>query len=546
MSGAHARVDVVREGLRAKIEKLQVQKRSKRLSAKRKESVTFLLAFAVYCKAGGDERILKTFFDVQVHKAASVTYMEWKAALEGKYVDTDPEVIADIIEGAGANGTGAVNRRATKWLREYNLYTWVLKQNHTQGIAPSYQTLFRKRAGLEQHEIHAKPVPAYLSMRRKGTRWKKRFRLTWGLETGGLPAQEVLTEEVTRQKAVACWKWFHYCRQEAATCEAPLLLNLDETSLPFHMVPRRGIRQKKRRASERAGSPARNTSKKQRRKAMTHVAIVCNDTSLQPELPQVLLVAEKIFPNVSATNVRSTLPSNFHLWRRKSGWVNIPAFLEIIEVLAKVLDKHAPGRPSILLMDALKIHCCSEVLAAAKARRIRIVILAACCTHLLQPLDTHVFARYKQRLRSLQQECRMVGPNEDLSDSSVVGCVVQAVREIFQGHVWARAFHENGFGDTDFHPRDRLLRKLGFEKKPPLLCALPSYEEFVQIFPARLHIDFLALAGPFPRPRRHGEEEEPEEDGAPGKSPADIAAADAARGSNIPRLRLYRKTSVTY
>ena len=545
MSAAHGRVDVVRQELRGKIRKLEGLARSRRSYAKRKESFTFLLAFAVYCKAGGDERILKTFFDLKVHKAASVTYMEWKAALEDKYVDADPEVIADIIDGAGPNGTGAVNRRAAKWLREYNLYTWVSNQNEVQGIAPSYKTLFRKRAALEQREIPSAPVAEYVSMRRKGTRWKKRFRRSWGLETGSFQAQEVLTEAVTRKKAVACWKWFHYCRQEAATYEAPLVLNLDETSLPFHMEPRRGIRLKKARASERAGSPARNTSKKQRRKAMTHVAIVCNDTSLQPNLPQVLLVAEKICSNESATNIRPTLPSNLHLWRRKSRWVNTPAFLEIIEVLANVLDKHAPGRPRILLMDALKIHCCTEVLTAARARRIRVVILAACCTHLLQPLDTHVFAKYKQRLRSLQQECRMEGPNEDLSDSCVVGCVMKAVREIFQGHIWARAFHENGFGDRDFHPRDRLLRKLGLTEKPPLLSELPSYEEFIHIFPARFHIDFLALAGPLPRERRHGEREEQEEPGAPGRPPPEVAAADAAREAETPRLRLYRKTSVT-
>ena len=160
------------------VRKVQRQRMHKRFIVKRKESVTFLLAFAVYCRSEAEETILRTFFNVKVQKDASVTYMEWKEALRARYVNTDPEVIADIIEGAGAFRTSAVNRQATKWLREYNLYTWVLQQNQEQGIAPSYKSLFRKRAALETNELVAEPLAAS-SMRRKGTRWKTVSTNVW-------------------------------------------------------------------------------------------------------------------------------------------------------------------------------------------------------------------------------------------------------------------------------------------------------------------------------------------------------------------------------
>ena len=99
-------------------------------------------------------------------------YMHWKNALEARYVDSNPEVIADIIECAGAHGTSAIQRRATKWLGEYELYTWVLQKNFEQGVAPSYKSLLRKRHGFEkQDEISAEPLAA-LCARRQGTRWK--------------------------------------------------------------------------------------------------------------------------------------------------------------------------------------------------------------------------------------------------------------------------------------------------------------------------------------------------------------------------------------
>ena len=76
MSGPDGGVDVVREGLCAMVRKVQRQRMHKRFIVKRKEPVTFLLAFAVYCRSEAEETILRTFFNVKVQKDASVTYME--------------------------------------------------------------------------------------------------------------------------------------------------------------------------------------------------------------------------------------------------------------------------------------------------------------------------------------------------------------------------------------------------------------------------------------------------------------------------------------
>ena len=194
-------VHVANAELTRKVRYLCAKVRDKQKIARRKESLTFHVAFAVYCRSGADEKTLKTFFEQHVSEIGFQNYMRWKIALEARYVDSDPEVIADIIEGAGAHRTSAIQRRATRWLGEYELYTWVLQKNYEQGVAPSYKSLFLKRDGLEkQNEIIAEPLAAWCA-RRKGTRWKKRFRRDWGLQTGVLPAKEVIPEDVTQQKA---------------------------------------------------------------------------------------------------------------------------------------------------------------------------------------------------------------------------------------------------------------------------------------------------------------------------------------------------------
>ena len=122
-------------------------------NARKKESFTFDVAFALYCRSRGDGFVLKKFFDQQhVPHDASREFSIWKDAWERRYLDTEPAAIAQIMDGHGEHLSNRVYRRASKWLLEYGLYKWVLQKNSQQGVAPSYASLLRAHEALCPHD----------------------------------------------------------------------------------------------------------------------------------------------------------------------------------------------------------------------------------------------------------------------------------------------------------------------------------------------------------------------------------------------------------
>ena len=91
--------------------------------------------------------------------------------------------------------------------------------------------------------------------------------------------------------AAAVWQWFHFLLDQVPPGRSVLRLNLDETSVRFWYEPRQGLRSNS--GPTRKTGCARQASRGQLRRAFTHVAIICDDASLQPYMPQVLLVNER-------------------------------------------------------------------------------------------------------------------------------------------------------------------------------------------------------------------------------------------------------------
>ena len=159
------------------------------------------------------------------------------------------------------------------------------------------------------------------------------------------------------------WQWFHFLQGQAPAGRPVLRLNLDETSVRFWYEPRKGLR---RDAGDKPRKGfARQASRAQLRKAFTHVAIVCDDTTLQPYLPQVLLVNERTVSMELSRRWTALRGCNAKLWRGKSAWINEKVFAKILRELGKVLRERAGGRQAVLLMDAHKVHYSKGALAAA-------------------------------------------------------------------------------------------------------------------------------------------------------------------------------------
>ena len=286
------------------------------------------------------------------------------------------------------------------------------------------------------------------------------------------------------------WQWFRFLLSNVQPHRQVLLLNLDETSIRFWYAPRLGLRQ---RASQvpRQGF-ARQASRSQLRKAFSHVAIICDDSALQPYLPQVLLVNERTVTAEQHRRWTSPPGCNAQVWRGKSAWINDKVFARIVRTLGKVLQERAPGKQAILLLDAHTCHFSPGTLAACRAYGIWPVIIPARMTSLLQPLDTHVFSRFKLFLRTCLHQMMLAGTNSELTSEQVLTALVRAIKGVLQRHAWAPAFSKNGFGQV-FEVREHLLEALALPSTPCVSSGLPSYPQFAHCFPARKHIPFMPL-----------------------------------------------------
>ena len=343
-------------------------------------------------------------------------------------------------------------------------------------------------------------------------------------------------------KAMAVWQWFGLHR-EALTEE--IVINLDETSISLGADPPPGYRLRSSKKRIRREPPARSLSLSDRRCCFSAVVMVSNAFWLQRHLPQVLLANENTLRQRDLKHLSGLLPSNVHLWRRKSAWINVDVFENVLDLLGAVVQRHIPRGTAVLLMDTCPVHCQAKVLQACLRNRLRVVFIPALCTGLLQPLDTHIFAQFKCRLRRLLHDSLLESPSPQAE--SLLGRFLQFVAGALAteicGREWSTAFDGNGFGRT-FSVRQSVLRKIGLESLPVLVKDLPEYEQFKVIFPAGREVDFHLLLGPFPET----EAAEPpaavegHENNAPHAHHPDPATSSEVR-AQVPR-RLSSKTSL--
>ena len=240
-------------------------------------------------------------------------------------------------------------------------------------------------------------------------------------------------------------------------------------------------------------SPVQHASKAQQRKGITHVAIICDNTAIQPTLPQVVLASEHVLRVRDLATILASVTPNFHVWRRKSGWINKDVMKELLLVLGKVLHPLLAQYQPVLLMDAHSVHCAPDVVRAAARQHIWICIVPASMTFILQPLDTDVFARYKQYLRKCYQEIVSDQTPADMSAAAIICSINEACRYVLQAHPWGPVFCKNGFGSKQALVRESVRSGLEWTCIPPVPETLPGLAEFRACFPDRTIIPFSEL-----------------------------------------------------
>ncbi len=101
------------------------------------------------------------------------------------------------------------------------------------------------------------------------------------------------------------------------------------------------------------------------------------------------------------------------------------------------------------------------------------------CTWLLQPLDTHVFRKYKSYIRQEYNRQQAVSQRHSVQVGALILMVCKAIRFVLQGFCWATPFNHNGYAQAGRMVSDRVLTSLRLEtvsslEEPSLLELLPT------------------------------------------------------------------------
>ena len=295
-------------------------------------------------------------------------------------------------------------------------------------------------------------------------------------------------------KATAAWQWYNYTSSRDIGGREVLRLNLDETSVCLHQDPAKGnLFVTPRRLADRV-------PRWKRRRYMTHVGIVCDQSAIQPLLPQVLIGNEATFKVSELPALQARCPPNVVLLRRKTAWNNAVVCACIIRRLGAALAPHVGHYQPVLIMDAVRTHFTARVLRACAAAGIWVVFVPAKLTWLLQPLDVYSFQRYKAHLRAQYAAARCRSSTGDLTMLEFLECVYSAVRYVLQAIEWAPAFDKTGFGACQANVSRIIKGELENIGSVEALSTRPSDDQLAVCFPARARVPVALIWQPFDAP----------------------------------------------
>ncbi len=256
-----------------------------------------------------------------------------------------------------------------------------------------------------------------------------------------------------------------------------LRVNLDETAIRLFCEPAKGSVVLRPDWSRREPNRVRmRASKSLRRGSFTHVAAVCDCSSLQPFIPQAFLGGHNVILQRDVNAVLDDLPHNAYLLRKDNGWADQESLAVVLKLLSRAIRTRCGEQVQpALLMDTFAAHLSPAFLRACRRSGFWVIFVPASTTWLLQPLDTHVFASYKRQLERSFRQSQIASADGVVTTQSVLRIAATTARKVFASRKWSAAFDACGFGCNQTRLGSRcaaLSEKLHVERP-----AKPSHDE---------------------------------------------------------------------
>jgi len=277
-----------------------------------------------------------------------------------------------------------------------------------------------------------------------------------------------------------------------------LAVNLDETMVLLHHGGQKGLiwMPKSKSKARRQRTPNQKLTLGAKRQCLTHVAMISNIAEVNKKLPQIILGNEHVIPAACVRELSDSFDPSIQIWRRKSSWVTGSVMKEIAQALYNALKEYQETHRIVLLLDCCSAHLDSGYITWLAHKKIGVVFVPAGLTWLLQPLDTHAFARYKMAVSDRYRRTLIDSESSVLSNSQCIRIIAETIPPALQNRDWRKAFAGNGFGgreDKAEDVRQAIWQSLECESNETIPSSLPSVAQFERIFPKKRDFPLTAL-----------------------------------------------------
>ena len=268
------------------------------------------------------------------------------------------------------------------------------------------------------------------------------------------------------------YQWQQWISEVVLKGEPRVYVNIDETSIQKAMVPRKGYGLFK--INLKKGKVRAIISQKGTRSHCTLLACTTDHAALQPHLPQFVVPKDKQTNRREKAALNRMLPPI--VWvQKEAGWVTSKLMPTFITQIRRVCNTHCPDKALILVLDNAPTHRQIDVIKHCSRLGVFPLFIPSKLTWLMQPLDSHSFARFKSRLYVEQLKKRQASTSGSVKDSDWVDSLATVIREVLVNRAWDQSFVDNGIASVRGVMRDRIVEVAG--TGGPWLSRPPSFDE---------------------------------------------------------------------
>ncbi|HSG19529.1 MAG TPA: hypothetical protein VLA31_02065, partial [Burkholderiaceae bacterium] len=308
-------------------------------------------------------------------------------------------------------------------------------------------------------------------------KWSRRFRETWSLSWGEAPCPHGVTPAGTERRAVLFMKWLKLWHEHFGNPASFVVVNMDETMLGNVKASKKGITDP---CSEGLAGAAQEPRRDSGLPRTSLLAAVCSDADVQPLLPQVRLpraAAGKV-PSRRVLDAYAAAGPPQTAWHGGAGFISERSAMWYLGRVKKAVREVRPHARVLLVWDACPVHLMHSVLRHARKLDIGIVVVPGRMTWLLQPLDTHVFAVLKKRIRDMEFQSKAAARRSTLPPLQRVRMHGSAVREVLVERSWVETMRRSGLAPGGAELRPALQKILSGRAISP---AMPSVAELAEM-----------------------------------------------------------------